>query len=119
MDENKCTLCGECIEACPVTVKSEIGGGIEERKAVYMPYAQAFPRTYVIDGSACTKCGNCVQACAPGAINLEATEMPGKLNAGAIMLGFGFEPFRAELKGEYGLERYSNVVSTSAFGRIW
>ncbi len=35
----------------------EMGGGLEKRKAIHLPFAQAIPRSYVIDETVCTKCG--------------------------------------------------------------
>ena len=111
IDEKKCTLCGKCADVCPVETANEFGGGIEKRKAVYLPFPRAIPRCYVIDGKSCTRCGKCVEVCEPGAVNLEEAERSGSLRTGAIILGFGFETFHAETKGEYGLNRYANVVT--------
>ena len=32
VDPAKCTLCGKCVEVCPVSVDSEFGEGLEERR---------------------------------------------------------------------------------------
>jgi len=118
VDVDKCTLCGKCTDVCPVEVEDALGGGIEKRKAIYLPFAQAIPRSYVVDKSACTKCGKCVGVCKPGAIDLEERPRERQIGAGAIVLGFGFEPFRGECKGEYGLGRYRNVVSSIQYERM-
>ena len=49
VDPQKCTGCGECAEACPVEVESEFEEGLAKRKAIYRPYAQAFPNIFTID----------------------------------------------------------------------
>ena len=49
VDETKCTGCNLCAEGCPVVMKSEFDQGLGVRKAIYTPYPQAVPRTYVID----------------------------------------------------------------------
>jgi len=118
VDPDKCTLCGKCGAVCPVEVASELGGGIEKRKAIYLPFVQAIPRAYLVGRDACTRCGKCVDVCEPGAINLDEEEVDDGLAAGAIVLGFGFEPFRGEHKGEYGLGRYANVVSSIQYERM-
>ncbi len=115
---DKCTLCGKCAEVCPVETQMELGGGIEKRKAAYMPFPQAIPRSYTIDDSVCTKCGECLKVCKPDAIYLDDIEKEKKLNAGAIVLGFGFEPFQAERRGEFGMGRYKNVVSSVQYERM-
>ncbi len=118
VDVEKCTLCGKCSDKCPVVVNRKLGAGIEKRKAVYLPFDQAIPRSYVIDDSVCTRCGACVEVCESGAIDLNENAREKKLKAGAIVLGFGFEPFRGEHRGEYGLGRYANVVSSVQYERM-
>ena len=63
--EKKCTLCGQCVKACPQGVHR-----IENRK-------------HFIDRSKCTKCGKCITACPnsiansmDGALSLPTTEIP-------------------------------------------
>jgi heterodisulfide reductase subunit A len=118
VDPEKCTNCGACVGVCPVDVPREFGGGLEKRKAIYLPFPQAIPRCYVIDPAACTRCGECVKVCSPGAIDLEMGAEQHTLAVGAVVLGLGFEPFRAELKGEYGFGRYDNVLSSIQFERM-
>lgn len=118
VDIEKCTLCDKCTEVCPVEVGSEFGGGLEKRKAIYLPFVQAIPRSYVIDEKTCTQCGECVTVCTPQAINLEGKPEEKKLKVGAIVMGFGFEPFAAKLKGEFGLGRYKNVLSSIQYERM-
>jgi len=118
VDPEKCTNCGSCVEVCPVTAPREFGGGLEERKAIYLPFPQAIPQCYVIDPATCTRCGECVKACSPGAIDLDMAEKQHTLTVGAVVVGIGFEPFAAELKGEYGFGRYENVLSSIQFERM-
>ena len=118
VDIGKCELCHKCVEVCPVEVDRELGGGLEKRRAIYLPFMQAIPRCYVIDEKACTKCGECLKVCSPGAINLEGEARERVIRAGAIVLGFGFEPSPGEIKGEYGLGRYENVLSSVQYERL-
>ncbi|MFB0507631.1 MAG: FAD-dependent oxidoreductase [Thermodesulfobacteriota bacterium] len=118
VDPQKCSNCGACVEVCPVEVPHEFGGGLEKRKAIYLPFPQAIPRSYVIDPAACTRCGECLKVCSPGAIDLDMAEQRHTLAAGAVILGLGFEPFRAQLKGEYGFGRYDNVLSSIQYERV-
>ena len=118
VDPKRCTLCEACIKVCPVEVEREFGGGLEKRKAIYLPYPQAIPHSLVIDPRTCTRCGECVKACAPGAIDLDMKEEEEEIGAGAILLGFGFEPFLAQKKGEYGFGRYENVLTSVQFERL-
>ena len=49
VDVQKCTGCGECAEVCPVEIPSEFDQGLIPRKAIYRPFAQAFPSAFAID----------------------------------------------------------------------
>jgi heterodisulfide reductase subunit A-like polyferredoxin len=48
IDLTKCTGCGECTTACPVTLPSEFDQGLAQRKAIYRPYPQAVPNAFTI-----------------------------------------------------------------------
>ncbi len=67
VDPAKCTGCGECPDVCPVGITSEFDEGLVDRKAIYRPYAQAFPNIFTID-----KRGRppCVMAC-PARVNVQ------------------------------------------------
>jgi len=106
------------VKVCPVEVEREFGGGLENRKAIYLPYPQAIPHSLVIDPKTCTRCGECVKVCSPGAIDLNMKEEQETIEVGAIVLGFGFEPFIAQKKGEYGFGRYENVMTSIQFERL-
>lgn len=118
IDSAKCTLCHRCVEVCPVEVPSEFGGGLEKRKAIYFPFPQAIPRSYVIDPQTCTRCGECVKVCGPEAIRLDEEPVRRGLNVASVILALGFEPFRAENKGEYGFGRYANVLTSIQYERM-
>jgi heterodisulfide reductase subunit A-like polyferredoxin len=49
IDPTKCTGCGECPQACPVHIKSQFDEGLVDRRAIYRPYAQAFPNIFTIE----------------------------------------------------------------------
>jgi heterodisulfide reductase subunit A len=100
VEPKRCTLCEACVKVCPVEVEREFGGGL------------------VIDPKTCTRCGECVKVCSPGAIDLNMKEEHETIEAGAILLGFGFEPFIAQRKGEYGFGRYENVMTSIQFERL-
>src|SRR5512139_107722 len=118
VDAKKCTLCKACIDVCPVDVEREFGGGLEKRKAIYLPFPQAIPHSLVIDPETCVRCEECVKACAPGAIDLNEKEKPETIRVGSIILGFGFEPFWAQRKGEFGFGRHKNVLTSIQFERM-
>ncbi len=49
VDVDKCTGCGECANACPVTVPNEFDLGLGLRKAIYRPFPQAVPNAFAVD----------------------------------------------------------------------
>jgi len=57
IDPLKCTGCGECPEVCPVLIKSQFDEGLIDRKAIYRPYAQAFPNIFTIEKGDRAPCG--------------------------------------------------------------
>ncbi len=65
IDLTRCTGCGECPEACPVVYSNEFEEGLNERKAVYRLYPQAFPNAFSIDKRGKSPCR---KAC-PGEVN--------------------------------------------------
>lgn len=118
VDAERCTGCGDCALVCPVEVPRELGEGLEKRKAIYRPYPQAIPSAYLIDREACTGCGECLKVCKAEAIDLEMKDGHLQLAVGAVILTPGFQPFPAELKGEFGYGRYPNVVTGFQFERM-
>jgi len=55
-----CTGCGECAEACPVSITDRYEEGLTQRKAVYKLYQQAIPNVYLIEKKGHAPCR---QAC--------------------------------------------------------
>jgi heterodisulfide reductase subunit A2 len=49
VDTDICTACGDCTNVCPVTRPSEYDTQLVDRKAIYMPYAQAIPGAFAIE----------------------------------------------------------------------
>jgi len=56
IDLTKCTGCGECVTACPVTLPSEFDQGLAERKAIYRPFPQAVPNVFSISRRGTAPC---------------------------------------------------------------
>jgi heterodisulfide reductase subunit A-like polyferredoxin len=57
VDPAKCTGCGECPQVCPVPIKSQFDESLIDRKAIYRPYAQAFPNIFTIEKGDRAPCG--------------------------------------------------------------
>ena len=56
VDMSKCTGCGVCSEKCPSKKNAnEFNRGLNNRSAIYIPFAQAIPNVPVIDRENCIK----------------------------------------------------------------
>jgi heterodisulfide reductase subunit A-like polyferredoxin len=56
IDVTKCTGCGDCAKECPVELPNEFNMGLNTRKAIYKPYAQAVPGAFAIDKRGTSPC---------------------------------------------------------------
>jgi heterodisulfide reductase subunit A len=123
VDIEKCTSCGDCSEICPVDVPSEFDANLTYRKAIYIPFAQAVPSSYLLDMENClgvdaVRCGKCKDKCEADAINYDDTERIIDIEVGTIIVATGFELFDATLKEEYGFGIYPNVVNIGEVERM-
>jgi heterodisulfide reductase subunit A len=123
INEELCTGCGTCQEKCPSKTQSEFDEGLGVRKAIYVPYPQAIPKTPVIDTEICTyflkgKCRVCEKVCPAKAVDFEQQAQELEIEIGAVLLAVGYEVFDPLQKGELGYGRYANVVSSMEFERI-
>ena len=74
VDSERCTGCGDCVDACPIEVLDDFNAGLSKHKAIFLPVPHAIPNSYVIDFAACSRCGACVEVCPTDAIQLPEEE---------------------------------------------
>lgn len=113
----RCNLCGECVKACPEEVPNEYEFGIAKRKAIYLPFREAYPPLYVIDPESCTRCGKCVEVCPQDAINLDEESKDIEINVGTVILATGHKPYEPP-KGEYGYGESGRVITLFQLERL-
>jgi len=118
VDETKCTGCAVCADHCPVEVPNEFDEKLGMRKAIYMLFPQAVPRTMAIDKVNCIDCGLCQKMCQAGAVDLKQEPKEVDLNVGAIVVATGFDLFDAAQIPTYGYGRYKNVVTALELERL-
>jgi heterodisulfide reductase subunit A-like polyferredoxin len=68
VDLDKCNACGDCTEACPVSLASEFDRNLGMRKAIFRPYPQAIPNVFGISKAAGT--APCKSSC-PAGVNAQ------------------------------------------------
>ncbi|MFX1491425.1 MAG: 4Fe-4S binding protein, partial [Promethearchaeota archaeon] len=113
---NTCTLCGKCIESCPIEVPHELDLGLGTRKAIYLPFPQAVPRAPVIDFESCTKCGKCAEVCPVNAIELNEPPKNTDITVGTVIVASGFDVFKPD--GLYLYREAPNVLLQLALARM-
>ena len=52
----KCTGCADCVEVCPIGLSNEFNEGLDERKAIYRPYPQAVPNSFLVTKRGTSPC---------------------------------------------------------------
>ena len=123
VNENECTACGDCAQACPVLQPDEFEVGLSSRKAIFIPFPQAVPSAYVLNPLDCLGqdpliCGKCKEACEKGCIDYDAQDEELTLKAGTIVVATGMEPYDPTPLDEYGYTRFPNMVTTLEFERL-
>ena len=56
VDLKKCTGCGDCAAACPISLPDQFNGELSTRKAIYKLYPQAIPNAFAIDKKGVAPC---------------------------------------------------------------
>ena len=124
VDENKCTGCGECTTKCPMkNVPNEFNLGMDNRRAIYIPFAQAVPKVATIDPNYCNmlkngKCGLCAKVCGAGAIDYKQQDQIVEEKYGAIVVATGYNPIKLDKFDEFGYSLSKDVITSLEFERL-
>jgi heterodisulfide reductase subunit A len=123
VDENECTSCGDCAAVCPVVVPDEFQMGLGSRHAVYIPFPQAVPSSYIVNADECLgqnpiACGKCIEACEKKCIDFDMQDQILDIAVGTIIVATGMDVYDPTALDEYGYTRFPNVITSMEFERL-
>ena len=123
VNEKECTACGDCANACPVIRPDEFNLGLSSRRAIYSPFPQAVPSSYVINVNEClghnpVVCAKCKDACDKGCIDFHMSDEEIVENVGTIVVATGLEVYDPTEMDEYAYSRFENVLTSLEFERL-
>lgn len=116
----KCTVCGACVDVCPVERPDDFNLGMTSTKAIYLPYEMAFPMRLAIDPATClgTECGKCLPACPFDAIDLTMQVGTLAVDVNAVIVTTGWAPFDAAKIDGLGFGTLPNVITNVMMERL-
>ena len=118
---SKCTVCGDCVDVCPAQRPNAINLGLDETKAIYLPFEMAYPARFAIDEATCLgadECGKCVEACPYGAIDLGMGPETKELKVDAVIWATGWDPPDASQFEGLGFGQHANVITNVMMERL-
>jgi heterodisulfide reductase subunit A len=120
----KCIGCGMCVEACPASSSNEFNCGMDEKKAIAMPFLGALPNLPYIDSRSCLRssgdnCHLCLDVCPmPGTVLLDDKERIIERKVGAIILAIGSNLYDCRKISGLGYGEVPGVVTSLEFERL-
>ena len=123
VNPSECTSCTECANICPVAVPDEYQQGFSSRKAIYIPFPQAVPSSYILDMKNCLgnnpiACGKCADVCEKKCINYDDQDELVNIEVGVVIVATGMDVYDPTEYDEYGYTRYENVITSMEFERL-
>ena len=121
---DECSACNDCSEVCPITTPNEFDVGLATRRAIYTPFAQAVPSTYIVDRDLCLNkegvmaCDKCIRACEREAIDFDMKPDILDVEVGTIIVATGADVYDPSILPNYGYTRYQNVITSLEFERL-
>ncbi|MBQ3116418.1 MAG: CoB--CoM heterodisulfide reductase iron-sulfur subunit A family protein [Clostridia bacterium] len=122
--EDVCTGCGLCTEKCPMKkVPNDFNLGMDNKRAIYIPFAQAVPKIATIDADYCNmlkngKCGVCAKVCTAKAIDYTQKDEFVEEKYGAIVAATGFNPISMDKFDEFAYSQSKDVITSLEFERL-
>jgi heterodisulfide reductase subunit A len=106
-----------------VTKPDEFQMGLSSRKAIYIPFPQAVPCSYILNMDDCLginpiACGKCADVCEKKAINYDDQDVIVTREVGSIIVAIGLDVYDPTEMDEYGYTRHDNVITSMEFERL-
>ncbi|RME21958.1 MAG: CoB--CoM heterodisulfide reductase iron-sulfur subunit A family protein [Deltaproteobacteria bacterium] len=116
----KCTACGECAKVCTTEVSDPFNLEMNKVKAVRLPHPAAWPHRYVLDSDACTpdELQAIAEACPVGAVDLDASASRHTIEAGAIIVATGWQPYSPSRLDNLGAGNIADVITNVQMERM-
>jgi len=97
--------------------------GLSSRKAIYIPFPQAVPCSYILNMDDCLgnnpiACGKCAEVCEKKAINYDDRDEVVTREVGVIIVAIGLDVYDPTEMDEYGYSRFENVITSLEFERL-
>jgi len=123
VDPTLCNACEECVKVCPVTKPDEYQMGLSSRRAIYIPFPQAVPCSFILNMDDCLgnnpiACGKCADVCEKQAINYDDADEIVTREVGAVIVAIGLDVYDPTEMDEYGYTRFDNVITSMEFERL-
>lgn len=118
VDEENCTGCQLCEEACPVVVPDQYQYDLVGRKSAYIPFSIASPRVATIDIENCILCGACEKVCPTKCIDFTQVDQNYEIIAKSVIVATGFNLFDPVKIPRLQSETAKNVVTSMHMERL-
>jgi len=97
--------------------------GLSSRKAIYIPFPQAVPCSYILKMDDCLgnnpiACGKCADVCEKHAINYDDRDEIVTREVGSVIVAIGMDVYDPTEMDEYGYTRFDNVITSMEFERL-
>ena len=117
---NRCTVCGDCVQVCPEKRKNDFNYSMNETTSIYIPFENAYPQKYVIDMNSCkgSSCNKCVEVCKYNAIDLNEEETSITVETKSVIWATGWKPYDANKLDILGFGKYPDVITNVMMERI-
>ncbi len=116
----KCTVCGDCAEACGADVSDIFNFGMGKKKGAHLPFEMAFPARFILSPEiiGTDAAQKAKDACKYDAIDLNMEAKTLDLNVGAIVWATGWQPYDAAKIDNLGFGQYDNIITNMMMERL-